>query len=82
LSGGQKQRIGIGRALFTSPSLLILDEATSALDESTSIEIIEMLDSLTESMTLIMISHDRRSFKNMSKIFEIENGQANERKNL
>ena len=82
LSGGQKQRIGIGRALFTNPRLLVLDEATSALDESTSNEIIGMLESLTESITLIMISHDKRLFKKMDKVYEIQSGQAFERKDF
>jgi ATP-binding cassette subfamily C protein len=82
LSGGQKQRIGIGRALFTNPRLLVLDEATSALDESTSNEIIRMLESLTESITLIMISHDKRLFKKMDKVYEIQGGQAFERKDF
>jgi ATP-binding cassette subfamily C protein len=82
LSGGQKQRIGIGRALFTNPRLLVLDEATSALDGSTSNEIIGMLESLTESITLIMISHDKRLFKKMDKVYEIQGGQAFERKDF
>jgi len=82
LSGGQKQRIGIGRALLTNPKLLVLDEATSALDEGTSNEIIDILESLTESITLIMISHDKRLFKKMDKVFEIQGGKAFERKNF
>ena len=57
LSGGQRQRIGIARALYRNPSVLILDEATSALDNETEKEVMEAIDGLHGTRTLIVIAH-------------------------
>ena len=57
-SGGQRQRIAIARAIVSGPSLLLADEAVSALDLSTRIRIVELLRSLSQTMTLVFVSHD------------------------
>jgi phosphate transport system ATP-binding protein len=58
LSGGQQQRLCIARALVLKPEVLLLDEPTSSLD-ATATEIIEQLIiSLKESCTIVMVSHD------------------------
>lgn len=80
LSGGQRQRIGIARALYHNPEILILDEATSSLDNDTESSVMEAIESLHGSITLIIIAHRLSTVEKCDKIFEIKNGKAIERK--
>ena len=57
LSAGERQRIGIARALAREPDILILDEATNAIDHETETVIINTLQDLPKSMTILVISH-------------------------
>lgn len=78
-SGGQRQRIAIARALYNNPQILILDEATSALDNETEEAVMEAIDALAGSMTLIIIAHRVSTLKNCDRIYEIVEGKAVER---
>ena len=75
LSGGQQQRIGIARALYRDPEILILDEATSSLDQSTEKKIMESIQFLKRTKTLIIITHRLSTVKNCDKIFFIDKGK-------
>lgn len=79
LSGGQRQRIGIARALYTDPELLILDEATSALDNETESAVMQAIENLKGSRTMIIIAHRLTTIKNCDVIYEIKDGQAKEK---
>jgi subfamily B ATP-binding cassette protein MsbA len=57
LSGGQRQRISIARALARDPEILILDEATNAVDQVTENELSNIFQTLSKSITIIVISH-------------------------
>jgi ATP-binding cassette, subfamily C, bacterial len=57
LSGGERQRIALARALLRKPSLLILDEATSAIDRENEQRILDAIDRLHGSVTIVMITH-------------------------
>ena len=58
LSGGQRQRVLIARALCSDPDILMLDEPTASIDFSGQREIFDLLESLNEKMTVIVVSHD------------------------
>lgn len=59
LSGGQRQRVSVGRALLTSPQLLLLDEPLSALDTQSKREIMPFLSRLAgeSDIPIIMVTH-------------------------
>ena len=78
-SGGQRQRIAIARALYENPDILVLDEATSALDNETETAVMESIDALQGSITMIIVAHRLTTIRNCDRIFEIKDGVAFER---
>lgn len=78
-SGGQRQRIAIARALYEDPDILVLDEATSALDNETETAVMEAIDALQGTKTLIIVAHRLTTIKNCDRIYEVGNGVAIER---
>ena len=58
LSGGQAQRVLIARALVSKPKLLILDEPTASVDPQAEENILQILNSLKGSMTILMVTHN------------------------
>src|SRR5690554_7310197 len=59
LSGGERQRVAIGRALLTSPQLLLMDEPLTALDQQSKQDILPYLERLRDSLELpvLYVSH-------------------------
>ena len=78
-SGGQRQRIAIARALYENPDILVLDEATSALDSETETAVMESIDALQGSKTLIIVAHRLTTIRNCDVIYEIKDGVAVQR---
>lgn len=76
LSGGQRQRIGIARALYSNPQVLVLDEATSALDNDTEKAVMEAIDSLAGTKTLIIIAHRLSTVENCDIKYEVRDGSV------
>ena len=79
LSGGQRQRIGIARALYRDPDVLVLDEATSALDNETEKEVMQAIDGLHGTRTMVVIAHRLSTIKKCDRIYEVGNGLITER---
>lgn len=58
MSGGQMQRVAIARALVNNPDILLADEPTGALDTETSVQIMELLKSISKDKLIIMVTHN------------------------
>ncbi|OUQ21515.1 phosphate ABC transporter ATP-binding protein [Lachnoclostridium sp. An14] len=58
LSGGQQQRLCIARALAVEPEVILMDEPTSALDPISTLKIEDLMDSLKEKYTVIIVTHN------------------------
>ena len=72
VSGGQKQRIGLARAFYKDPEIIILDEVTVGLDKKIEAEILDLILTLKDKKTFIIVSHDKNILKNCSKVYSIE----------
>ena len=66
LSGGQQQRICIARVLAVAPEVILLDEPTSALDPISTEKIEEMLLTLRDNYTCIMVTHNMQQASRIS----------------
>lgn len=66
LSGGQQQRLCIARALAMQPEVLLMDEPTSSLDPIGSSKIEELVRSLKDSVTIIIVTHNMQQAARVS----------------
>ena len=72
ISGGQAQRLVIARALYRNPTLLILDEATNSLDQKTEKSIINTLNNLKKTITIIVVTHKKENMDACDSIINLE----------
>jgi putative ABC transport system ATP-binding protein len=77
LSGGERQRTTIARALVNHPALVWADEPTGDLDSETANEIMDLLVRLNkeESLTFILVTHDRGVGGRCGRIVRMRDGQ-------
>lgn len=66
LSGGQQQRLCIARALAVEPEILLMDEPTSALDPISTTRIEDLMESLKEKYTVIIVTHNMQQAARIS----------------
>ena len=69
LSGGQRQRLALARALLHNSPIYIFDEATSNIDAESENKIMEQISRLTETKTVILISHRLANLVGADKIY-------------
>ena len=77
LSGGEQQRVGIARAIVNGPPVLLADEPTGNLDPQTSLEIVQLLERISQRGTTVLIStHDQPIVNAMRKrVISLRQGQ-------
>lgn len=66
LSGGQQQRLCIARALAVEPEVILMDEPASALDPVATLKIEELMQSLKEQYTIIIVTHNMQQAARVS----------------
>jgi cell division transport system ATP-binding protein len=77
LSGGEQQRVGIARAIVNGPPVLLADEPTGNLDPATSLEIVQLLERISQRGTTVLIStHDQPIVNAMRRrVIALKNGE-------
>ena len=78
LSGGEKQKVAIARAIINKPRILLADEPTGNLDEISTNEIINLLDSINQNgTTVVVITHDVHLVGRMNKrVIRLDEGNV------
>jgi ABC-type multidrug transport system fused ATPase/permease subunit len=74
LSGGQRQRVGIARAMYHDPDVLVFDEATSALDNVTEDSVLQAVEKIARTKTIIMIAHRLSTVQKCDRICVLDRG--------
>ena len=76
MSGGQQQRVAIARAIATHPPIIMADEPTGALDSKTGRHVLEILHTLNqEGSTIILITHDNGIAATAHRVVRISDGR-------
>ncbi len=66
LSGGQMQRLCIARSIASKPDILLMDEPCSALDPLATLKIEELITTLVQDYTVVMVTHNMQQARRVS----------------
>ncbi len=75
LSGGQRQRLTLARVLLYDSDIIIFDEATSNIDAESEADILKVIHELTQTKTIIFISHRLANVQQADQILVLKNGE-------
>ena len=76
LSGGEMQRVAIARAIVKNPSIIIADEPTGNLDSKNTIEIMNIIKSISKTKLVILVTHEKElAYFYASRIIELKDGK-------
>lgn len=77
LSGGQQQRVAISRAVINKPKLILADEPTGNLDSANGNEVMQLLTSLNDhGTTIVMVTHSEHDAKYSHRIVRLLDGKT------
>jgi phosphate transport system ATP-binding protein len=68
LSGGQQQRLCIARAIAVGPEVLLMDEPCSALDPKSTLAIEELIETLADRYTIVIVTHNMQQAARVSDL--------------
>jgi len=75
LSGGERQRVAIARAIVKNPSIIIADEPTGNLDSKNTIEIMNIIKSISKDKLVILVTHEKELANfYATRIIELKDG--------
>lgn len=73
-SGGQIQRIALARCFFKKSPIILMDEPTSALDKISEEVIKNIIEKISDNVTIIVVTHKLNLTKNFDRIYVLDNG--------
>lgn len=77
LSGGERQRVGIARAIVKNPSIIIADEPTGNLDSKNTLEVMNIIHSISRDKLVILVTHEEELARfYASRIIRIRDGKV------
>jgi phosphate transport system ATP-binding protein len=79
LSGGQQQRLCIARTVAIEPEVILMDEPCSALDPISTLRVEELIHSLKERFTIVIVTHNMQQASRVSDMTAFFNAEATDK---